>query len=90
MVSYPIFRMRCADISAEDTPDGNWVKAEAMFSGAVTGTVMLVRKKSKFNISVLHIFTCAASLFNTLVMRVGSSGWLPGSKVLLQVLNCLF
>lgn len=46
MVSFPIYRMRCADISAEDNPDGNWVTAEAMFSGAVTGTVMMVRKKA--------------------------------------------
>lgn len=38
--------MRCANIPAEDTPDGNWVKAEAMFSGAVNGTVMMVRKKA--------------------------------------------
>jgi len=35
--------MRCADISAEDAPDGNGVIAEAMFSGAVTGTVKMVK-----------------------------------------------
>ncbi|KTF72519.1 hypothetical protein cypCar_00041928 [Cyprinus carpio] len=34
-------RMRCADISAEDSPDGNWVIAKAMFSSAVTGTVTM-------------------------------------------------
>ncbi|XP_043079468.1 uncharacterized protein cusr [Puntigrus tetrazona] len=34
-------RMRCADITADESPDGNWVIAEAMFSGAVSGTVMM-------------------------------------------------
>ncbi|XP_001343650.6 uncharacterized protein cusr [Danio rerio] len=34
-------RMRCADISAEASKDGNWVTAEATFSNAVTGTVMM-------------------------------------------------
>ncbi|XP_056125745.1 uncharacterized protein cusr [Rhinichthys klamathensis goyatoka] len=37
-------RMMCADISAEDAPDGNRVTAEAMFSGAVTGTVMMYQQ----------------------------------------------
>ncbi len=45
MVSSTIYRMRCADISAEDSPDGNWVIAKAMFSSAVTGTVTMVRRK---------------------------------------------
>jgi len=40
---FPVYRMRCADISAEDAPDGNGVIAEAMFSGAVTGTVKMVK-----------------------------------------------
>lgn len=42
-LSFPISRMRCTDISAEDAPDGNWVIAEAMFSGEVNGTVMMVK-----------------------------------------------
>lgn len=37
--------MWCADISAEDSPDGNWVIAKAMFSSAVTGTVTMVKRK---------------------------------------------
>ncbi|XP_067272279.1 uncharacterized protein cusr isoform X2 [Pseudorasbora parva] len=34
-------RMRCANISAENAPDGNRVIAKAMFSGPVNGTVMM-------------------------------------------------
>lgn len=34
--------MRCADISAENLTDGNWVTAKALFDDAVTGTVTMV------------------------------------------------
>ncbi|XP_050951372.1 uncharacterized protein cusr [Labeo rohita] len=34
-------RMRCANISAEDSQDGNWVIAKAMFSNTVNGTVTM-------------------------------------------------
>ncbi|KAA0712361.1 hypothetical protein E1301_Tti018635 [Triplophysa tibetana] len=34
-------RMRCADITAENLPDGNWVNAKALFDDAVTGTVTM-------------------------------------------------
>ncbi|XP_041838085.1 uncharacterized protein cusr [Melanotaenia boesemani] len=34
-------RIRCADISAETNPDGQWTTAKAVFSGGVTGTVWL-------------------------------------------------
>lgn len=34
-------RMRCADISAEDLTDGNWVIAKATFSDTVTGRVTM-------------------------------------------------
>uniref|UniRef100_A0A8C2WBV7 Superoxide dismutase copper/zinc binding domain-containing protein n=1 Tax=Cyclopterus lumpus TaxID=8103 RepID=A0A8C2WBV7_CYCLU len=38
-------RMRCADISADRNTDGQWTIAQAVFNGAVTGTVKLVRAK---------------------------------------------
>ncbi|XP_044201649.1 uncharacterized protein cusr [Thunnus albacares] len=34
-------RMRCADISADRDPDGQWTIAKAVFSGTLTGTVRL-------------------------------------------------
>lgn len=36
-------RMRCADIQADGDPDGQWISAKAVFDGAVTGAVALVR-----------------------------------------------
>lgn len=36
-------RMRCADIQADGDPDGEWISAKAVFDGAVSGAVALVR-----------------------------------------------
>ena len=40
---FSLCRMRCADISAERDTEGQWTTAKAVFNGAVTGTVRLVR-----------------------------------------------
>jgi len=42
-----LYRMRCADISAERNADGQWSTAKADFRGGVTGTVRLVRTGTK-------------------------------------------
>ncbi|XP_052445283.1 uncharacterized protein cusr [Carassius gibelio] len=90
-------RMRCADVSAEDSPDGNWVKAEANFSSAVTGTVMMSQQTfpdGSYGDVIMEVDVRAPKLPNLTEASwyisyepVGSDGTCPGEDEIFNPFN---
>lgn len=73
--------MRCADISAENVTDGNWVTAKATFNDAITGTITMV---IQLNMTHLDIFKYHIILF--LLMALANATSLRSSGVVARQL----
>ncbi|XP_042605270.1 uncharacterized protein LOC109064071 [Cyprinus carpio] len=90
-------RMRCANVSAENSPDGNWVIAKAMFSNAVTGTVtmsQLTFPDGSYGDVLLEVDVRASQLSNLAEASwyiaykpVGSDGTCPGEEEIFNPFN---